>query len=597
MVGLFDPGTIGNVTIPNRIVMPSMTTRTADFDGHVTDATIAYFRARAEGGVGLVTIEMSSPEKVGRHRYYELGMYDDRFLPGLTRLADAIHAAGAKASIQLGHGGGHTREAICGETPIAPSAVPHPVFEIEMETVIPEAMSEARIEQTTQAFVEAAARAKAAGIECVEIHAAHGYLIAQFLCPEENVRTDRYGGSLENRARFGLDILSRVKQEVSGIGVIFRLGVEDFFPNGLPFADGLKVAEWASKRGADALHITAGHYRSIPSAQIMTPPMAERDGTFLDFASQVRSKVDVPVIAVARLGDPRVAEAALAEGKADFIALGRTLVADPEWPRKVREGRAIRRCLACNTCISDMRAGKHITCLVNPRTGREAFFDGKRPPAGEKIAVAGAGPAGLAYAGLVAPGNSVVVYDKAGEVGGAFRLAGLAPLFQEVEASPASFANYLRDQEKACREAGVTFRLNVDVNSLGSELEGFDRVVIATGATYRYGLGAVLGPLLRLGVGCWPGVSWLMSKPAVRDWFYYRARTPSGAPWAKRLGKNVKLVVIGDAATPGKSKAAIASAYAAALLDEPSFDLESSAVKPLKVESRSVSSAEPVTTA
>jgi hypothetical protein len=281
------------------------------------------------------------------------------------------------------------------------------------------------------------------------------------------------------------------------------------------------------------------------------------------------------------LGDPAVAEAALAEGKADFIALGRTLVADPEWPRKVREGRAIRRCLACNTCINDMRAGKHITCLVNPRTGRETFFAGKKPPAGEKIAVIGAGPAGLAYAALVAPGNSVVVYDKAGEVGGAFRLAGLAPLFQEVEASEVSFARYLRDQEKACREAGVTFRLNADVDDLGSELQNFDRVVIATGATYRYGLGALLGPLLRRGAGRWPGVSWLMSKPAVRDWFYYSARTPSGAHWAKRLGKNVKLVVIGDAARPGKSKAAIASAYAAALLDDPGYDLESSAVKDL----------------
>jgi dimethylglycine catabolism A len=593
MAGLFEPGRIGNVTIPNRIVMPSMTTRTADFDGHVTDATIAYFRARAEGGVGLVTIEMSSPEKVGRHRYYELGMYDDRFLPGLARLADAIHAAGAKASIQLGHGGGHTREAICGATPIAPSAVPHPVFEIEMETIVPEAMSQARIEQTTRAFVAAAARAKAAGIDCVEIHAAHGYLISQFLCPEENIRTDRYGGSLENRARFGLDILSRVKQEVGGIGVIFRLGVEDFFPNGLPFEDGLKVAEWAAERGADALHITAGHYRSRPSAQIMTPPMARPDATFLDFAHKVRSKVGVPVIAVGRLGDPKVAEAALAQGKADFIALGRTLLADPEWPRKVRDGRPIRRCLSCNTCINDMRGGKHITCLVNPRTGRETLFRDRRPPAGERIAVVGAGPAGLAYAGLVAPGNSVVVFDKAGAVGGAFRLAGLAPLFQEVEASETAFDNYLRDQEKACREAGVRFRLNVDARSLTDEIAGFDRVAIATGADYRYGLGAVLGPLLRSGAGRWPGVSWLMSKPAIRDWFYYRARRPSGEQWAKLLRVGQKLVVIGDAAMPGKSKAAIASAYAAALLGDPGVDLETMAIKPMNVQSQSTVTAEP----
>src|SRR5262245_32648523 len=187
---LLTPARIGPVTVPNRIVMPPMTTRGSDEEGHVTDQTIAYYMARVHGGTGLITVEMASPEKVGRHRRRELGIYDDRFLPGLTRLVREIHSGGAKASIQLGHGGRHTRIDICGETPIAPSAIPHPVYETTFETIVPEAMTHERIERTIGAYAAAARRAVAAGFDCIEIHAAHGYLISQFHTPFENRRTD-----------------------------------------------------------------------------------------------------------------------------------------------------------------------------------------------------------------------------------------------------------------------------------------------------------------------------------------------------------------------------------------------------------------------
>jgi 2,4-dienoyl-CoA reductase-like NADH-dependent reductase (Old Yellow Enzyme family) len=206
---LLTPARIGSVEIPNRIVMPPMTTRTADEEGHVTEDTLAYYLARARGGVGLITVEMASPERAGRHRRREVGIYDDCFLPGLARLAETIHGAGSKASIQLGHGGGHTRRDICGETPIAPSAIPHPVYETTFETIIPEEMTKERIDRAIAAHVAAALRARNAGFDCVEIHAAHGYLISQFHAPFENRRTDEYGGSLENRARFGLELLKR----------------------------------------------------------------------------------------------------------------------------------------------------------------------------------------------------------------------------------------------------------------------------------------------------------------------------------------------------------------------------------------------------
>src|SRR5580692_2054938 len=226
---LLTPARIGSVEIKNRIVMPPMTTRTADDDGFITDDSIAYYMARVRGGTGLITVEMASPERAGRHRRREVGIYDDRFLPGLTRLVDEIHRGGAKASIQLGHAGGHTRIDICGETPIAPSAIPHPVYETTFETIVPEEMTKERITRTIAAHVAAALRARHAGFDCVEIHAAHGYLISQFHAPFENRRTDDYGGSLENRARFGLEILRAVKAAVPGLGVIYWLSVEDFF--------------------------------------------------------------------------------------------------------------------------------------------------------------------------------------------------------------------------------------------------------------------------------------------------------------------------------------------------------------------------------
>src|SRR5499427_2687019 len=211
---LLTPGRIGSVEIKNRIVMAPMTTRLADDDGFVTEHAVNYYMARVRGSVGLVTVEMASPTRAGRHRRRELGIYDDRFLRGLTLLTAAIRAGGAKASIQLGHGGGHTRLDICGETPLAPSAIPHPVFEITDETIVPKEMSVQDIESTVAGFATAAARAEEAGFDCVEIHAAHGYLISQFVTPFENRRTDAYGGSLENRVRFGLEVLRAVKAAV-----------------------------------------------------------------------------------------------------------------------------------------------------------------------------------------------------------------------------------------------------------------------------------------------------------------------------------------------------------------------------------------------
>jgi dimethylglycine catabolism A len=562
---LLTPARIGGVEIRNRIVMPPMTTRLADRDGFVTDEQIAYYVARAKGGVGLITCEMASPERCGRHRFFELGIYDDRFVPGLRRLVAAIHDAGAKASIQLGHAGGHTRRDICGEDPIAPSAIPHPVYELTSAVIVPQEMSKARIAETTAAFAAAAARAKEAGFDCVELHAAHGYLISQFHTPFENRRTDEYGGSLANRARFGLGVLRAAKDAAGAMPVIYRLSVEDYFPQGMGFEDGRQIARWAAEAGADALHIAAGHYRSLPSGAMQLPPMAWPDGLWLDYAAAVKRAVAVPVIAVGRLGDPAVARAALDDGKADFIALGRTSVAEPEWVAKVAAGRTPRRCLACNTCINEMRGGAKIGCVVNGAAGREHEFAARSAGSGARIAVIGAGPAGLSYAALAARGNSVTVFERAAVPGGAFRLAGLAPLFQEVEAAPQAFSRTIAALVASCEEGGVTFRFSTDVRRAPEMLAPFERIVVASGARYRFGLGPVARAWLSSGLGRAPGLARLFAHPKFRQWFYYRARAATSAPFRALARPGQEVIVIGDAVRPGKSKDAIASAWDAAL--------------------------------
>lgn len=565
MSGLFTPKMIGAMEVRNRVVMPAMTTRLANEDGTVSDATIAYFAARAAGGTGLVTVEMASPERVGRHRFRELGIYDDRFVPGLQRLTEALHAHGAKASIQLGHAGGHTREDICGEPPIAPWALPHYVFEVTGATVTPLMMTRERIEQTVRAFVAAAARARAANFDCVEVHAAHGYLLSQFLCPAENWRRDEYGRSIENRARLTLQIVRRMKSELRGFPIILRLNANDYFPGGLRFGDSLKVAKWAVEAGVDALHITAGHYRSLPSAHMMTPPMNCAEGVFLDYAARVKAEVTVPVIAVGRLGDPALAMHAVDSGQADFVALGRPLIADPDWVVKAQTGVAVRRCLSCNGCVDGMRGGDQLRCVVNPTAARELEYAHAAPAvSGERIAVIGAGPAGLSYAALAAGSNHVTVFEKTQRTGGALRYAGSAPRFQNVEARQDALDKFIESLERACAARQVQFEIGTEITD-ASELtsRGFDRVVVATGARYRLHLGPLFRYSLEHGWAKLPLCRRIFEAASVRDWFYYSAREPA-LPKLGKLGPD-KIQVIGDAASPGKTREAIESAFNAAL--------------------------------
>jgi hypothetical protein len=271
------------------------------------------------------------------------------------------------------------------------------------------------------------------------------------------------------------------------------------------------------------------------------------------------------VIAVGRLGDPATAAAAVERGDADFVALGRTLLADPDWVAKLARGTPIRRCLACNTCVDNMRGGAGIGCVVNSTVGDELRFMRTLGPRGERIAVIGAGPAGLTYASLVADRNTVSVFEKDALPGGAFRYAGKAPMFQDVEANEKSLARYIADLVAACRQMGAAFQFGIDVTANPDLLAAFDRIVIATGADYRFGLRPAATKTLDWGVGRWPGARQLLSNAAVRHWFYYTARKASADRFMRLARPGQTVIAIGDAARPGKSKEAIASAFEAAM--------------------------------
>jgi threonine dehydrogenase-like Zn-dependent dehydrogenase len=231
----------------------------------------------------------------------------------------------------------------------------------------------------------------------------------------------------------------------------------------------------------------------------------------------------------------------------------------------VRRGEPVRRCLACNSCVDGMRAGARLSCIVNPTTGREREF-ARRPPRGERIAVIGAGPAGLSYAHLVAAGNEVTVFEREAEPGGALRLAAKAPLFQGVDAAEPSLAAYIDSLVSACRHDGVTLRMGSDPSRDPEMLARFDRVVVATGARYRFGLGTLVRALLRAGAGRRQPLRRVLASAVVRDWLYHRARAATGEALRHLAGPGRKVVVLGDARTPGKTADAVTDAFEAALL-------------------------------
>jgi 2,4-dienoyl-CoA reductase-like NADH-dependent reductase (Old Yellow Enzyme family)/thioredoxin reductase len=471
---LFKKGRIGTLKLKNRIVMPPMVRNYAEPTGAVTKKFVEHIKRIAEGGTGMLILEASFVSPEGKGFMNELGVHSDAMIPGLRRIAQAAHKEHAAIGVQIYHAGRQTYKKITKKQPVSPSAIPCPVMQ-EM----PKVLTVKEIRRIVKAYGDAARRSKAAGMDFVEIHGAHGYLITQFLSPYSNKRTDAYGGSSKKRMRFMKEVYAAVRKAVGeDYPIVVRLSGDEFVPGGLRLADTVKIAKRLEELGADALHISAGNYGSYAQGTII-PPMAIKDAPLAHLARGVKRAVKIPVIAVAKLGDPKIAANVIRSKSADFVGIGRGLLADPEWPKKVKAGKIkeINRCIACNQgCISRLFAQQDVQCTVNPACGREALF-ARKPAKKMNIAVIGGGPAGMSAARTAAArGHRVTLYEKSKHLGGQLWVAGAAPHREGW--------NELRDKMiRDMKRLKVKVKLNARVTPTLLKGKKFDLAVIAIGSS------------------------------------------------------------------------------------------------------------------
>ncbi len=471
---LFSPVKINQLELKNRVVMPAMATSYGNKDGSITDRLIAYLERRARGGVGLIITEVCAIDPRGRGFGREIGVWDDTFIPGLSRLTETVHEHGTKIALQLHHAGRETIAAVAGASPEGPSDLPSVILNQPTE-----AMSKDRIREIVLAYAMGAYRARQAGFDAVEVHGAHGYLITQFLSPFSNRRTDEYGGTDENRARFLIEILTAVREKVGpGFPVIVRLSADECIKGGYA----LEFIKWLAPRlveaGADALHASVGVY-STPG--MLSIPVADTpEGFNLFRAREIKQAVKVPVIGVGRVIDPRMADESIARGDADLVSMGRQFLADPEFLVKAREGRwdDIRWCMGCNQgCIERLSFEfKATTCSINPECGREYEDIYRQAATKKKVWVIGGGPAGLSAAIAAGKrGHGVTLFERRALLGGQLVSASKPPHKE-------AFYRWVEWAERQCKGLGVHIQTGTAVTGQMLADNRPDVVVLAAGA-------------------------------------------------------------------------------------------------------------------
>ena len=467
---LFDPIRINNLTLDNRIYLPAMHLGMA-LEFEVTDQIVDFYARRAQGKPGMICVGYATVDELSGNTQ-NIGAHDDRFIPGLTRLATAIRENGSLSAVQLNHAGRYNFSFFLdGKQPVAPSAVPS-----RMTRETPKAMETDEIKATIASFAAAAARVKEAGFDAVEILSGTGYLISEFLSPLTNQRTDEYGGSLENRMRFGLEVAGAVRDAVGpDFPLIVRMNGNDFMPGGNDRQDLIEYAKALSGGPADALCINVGwHEARVPQIVAQVPR-----GAFGYLARDIRAAVDVPVIASHRINDPETARDMLKQGYCDMVAMGRSLIADPDLPVKSKEGREkeIVHCIACaQGCFDNLFKLKHVECLCNPLAGHEHKGAALKADVPKKILVAGGGCGGMTAA-LTARrrGHDVTLYERSGRLGGQLHLAAAPPGREE-------FAQFAADLENQLTAEKIPVVLNREVDQELLEDRKPDVVILATGA-------------------------------------------------------------------------------------------------------------------
>jgi 2-enoate reductase len=479
MQSLFEPGNIGKLVIKNRIVMAPMgTTGMVEPDGRYSQRAIDYFVARAKGGVGLIITGLMAVDfEIEKRAPSPWSIYprvdSPIFIARLNELTDAVHEYGAKISAQFTAGAGRNARKSIAQSgwAIAPSSQPcfwDPSINARELTV-------EEIETLVKAFGVGAVTVKAAGFDAIELHGHEGYLMDQFMTALWNKRTDKYGGELEGRLTFLLEIIAAIRQAVGEeFPLIYRMAGRHHIEGGRDIDESVLIAKRLEEAGVNCLHIDAGCYEAWDWAH---PPIYQE--LTVEDASKIKSSVGIPVIAVGRLDNPKLAEKIVAEGKADFVALGRGLLADPEWPNKFREGRFedIRPCIGDHDgCMGRIFDGKYLSCTVNPQAGMERELSIQPTPHKKSVLVIGGGPAGMEAARVGAlRGHEVTLWEKNGQLGGNL-----------IPASVPEFMSDMRDliSYMSCQidKVGVRIELETEASPELVINSGADEVIVATGA-------------------------------------------------------------------------------------------------------------------
>lgn len=529
---LLQPISIAGMAVKNRMVMAPMTTNYGHEDQTPSDRLIAFLLERARGGVGLITVEVCTVDPRQKYQPQSLTLGDDTVIAAHRRLTEALHQYDVKVQPQLTHPGPESMSGIYfGQQPVAPSACNGactglPARELAID----------ELDGIVEAYAQGARRAREAGYDGIELHAAHCYmLLGTFLSPLKNKRQDEYGAATaDNRTRLLVRVLKRIKQ-VAGADFPITLRISGFerIPGGRDASDTARIAPILVAAGVDAFHISGGV--SDPMVSQMICGNAYPDGYNLPVAEAVKRVVAVPVMVVGRFLDPEFAEQALRDGRADMIVMGRPLLADPELPNKVRDGRLqdIRRCISCQNCIDSMflwPMDARMNCAVNPATGRELSHRYQKADKPRHIVVVGAGPAGMEAARVCAErGHKVTLLERNRQLGGALRLA------STVHSDNERFLDYLRHE---MHRLPIRIRLGCEANVALIQALAPDEVVIATGA-------ALTLPAVSV-----DHQSSIVRGDQLRALFDGRRIVGAGLPWWLRLASTVFAPLLGRMVSP-----------------------------------------------
>ena len=467
---VFQPGQIGTLKLKNRLIVSAMSSHMGNDDGTPNEAVNRYLVRKTQGGWGLIfTEDLGITQDAGSDPIVG-SLWKDEQIPAWSETVRQVHGAGGLIGAQLYHAGRQRALKAYATHPVAPSALKEPAM-----PYVPRELTVQEIHELVEAFGKSAARAKACGFDCIEIHGAHGYLVNQFMSPFSNKRTDEYGGTLNNRMRFALEVLAACRAATGpDYPIFFRFNTCDYVEGGIELPEAITMAQMLEEAGADALHCTQGMFAS---KQAIIPPSFIAPMNFVGNAAAIKAAVSIPVIAVGRFNDIELAETALRTGRADFVAMARASLADPDLPKKAEMGEEVIHCIGCNQgCTGETAVGNRVNCLANPHTCRETEYDLSVVEQPKRVFIAGGGVAGLsAMQGAAERGHQVTLFEAGPEVGGQWLAAMACP-------GKTEYASLIFRYRQMMEQYHVELRLNTPLTRQIVEEEKPDAVIVATGS-------------------------------------------------------------------------------------------------------------------